>query len=643
MPEDQQQFLNVLDRDAAERRWHAAIRLEALPSETIALGEALGRVLAAEVTAGVDVPAFDRSNVDGYALIAEDTYRASENSPRRLRLNDEELATGVVPRQTITAGRATVIATGAILPRGADAVLMVEDGRLAGSTLLATRPVAPGANITFAGTDMGLGELVLRRGTLLTSRETGVLAAIGRAEIPVFRSPRVAIVSTGDEIIAPGSPYRAGAVFDANATLLADATRELGGVPVMLGIVGDDPAALEGALDRGLASADLVIMSGGTSKGAGDVSHRVLSKRTPGIVVHGVALKPGKPICLGAVGAVPVAILPGFPTSAIFTFHEFVAPLLRRLTGLGPQSRDSKDARMAVRINSDRGRTEYVLVNLVAGRDGLSAYPLGKGSGSVTTFSGSDGFVVIPLEQEYVDQGELVSVTMLGGRLEPADLIAIGSHCVGLDALLGLLAGRGFRVKTLWVGSQGGLMAAGRGECDLAGVHLLDPATNLYNLPFLPEGVRLLQGYGRMQGVVHRDGDPRFSGRALGDALTAAIADPTCLMINRNRGSGTRVLTDSLLEGRRPPGWAIEARSHNAVAAAVSQGRADWGLAIETVARQYALEFIPIRAERYDFAIPEDRWERPAVSAFRDLLAEEESRVMLEALGFQVAQGDEPA
>jgi putative molybdopterin biosynthesis protein len=334
-----------------------------------------------------------------------------------------------------------------------------------------------------------------------------------------------------------------------------------------------------------------------------------------------------------------VAILPGFPTSAVFTFHEFVSPVLRRLAGVGPGSRGTVAARMALRCNSERGRTEYLLVNLVEGAagEGWTAYPMGKGSGSVTAFSRADGFAVIPRQQEYLAEGEPVSVTLLGRGVEPPDLVAIGSHCIGLDLLLSRLASaKGMRVKTLWVGSQGGLAAASRGECDVAGVHLLDPATDTYNAPFLPPGVRLVRGYDRMQGLVFRPGDARFEGRPAAEAVARALDDPDCLMVNRNRGSGTRVLIDGLLGGRRPPGSAVEVRSHNAAAAAVAQGRADWGVAIEPVARLYGLGFSPLRVERYDFAVPDARWDRPAVAAFRALLSFPETCRALADLGFGI-------
>lgn len=641
MPREQDQFLDVVDRDTAERRWWDAARPEILPTEPVALGEALGRILAVDVASGVDVPAFDRSNVDGYAVRAEDTYRAAEEEPRRLALNPEEVATGVVPGLALGPGTATPIATGGMVPRGADAIVMVEHATIVGDTIAVARPVAPGSGVSFAGTDIARGELVLRRATRLTSRETGVLAAIGRAEVDVIRRPRVAIGSTGDEVVAPGAVPGPASVFDANATALADAVRELGGEPIALGIIPDDPAALNSALDRGLAAADLIILSGGTSKGAGDQSYRALAGRSPGVVVHGVALKPGKPICLGVVGATPVAILPGFPTSAMMTFHELIAPLIRKLAGAHLDDRDAIPARMPARFNSEVGRTEYLLVNLIDGPAEPLAYPIGKGSGSIMTFARADGFVTIPRNREYIEAGEAVAVVPIGRGTRPADLVTIGSHCTGLDALLGELTDAGYATKSIAVGSQGGLAAAARGECDVAGIHLLDDASGLYNRPFLAPGVGLVEGYGRMQGVAFRPGDARFEGFDVADAINRSTADPDCRMINRNRGSGTRAVIDRLLGGRRPPGYAVEARSHNAVAAALAQGRADWGLAIGPVAALYGLSFLPVLEERYDFAIPDARRGRPAVEAFVDLFDRAEVRGRLARLGF-AARGRGP-
>jgi putative molybdopterin biosynthesis protein len=629
----------VLDRDEAERRFRAVLDLAPRGIERVDLESALGRVLAADVQSPVDVPSFDRSNVDGYAVVAEDTFGASEEVPRTVRLGAEEIHTGVVPAATVRSGEALLIATGGMMPRGADAVVMVEHADVRGGLLHIGRAVSAGSGVSFAGTDITAGETVLRAGQLLTSRDTGVLAAIGVDDVAVWRRPVVAILSTGDEIIAPGQPMGPARVYDSNAQVLADAVRELGGEPRRFGITADDAPALRARLREALAATDVVLLSGGTSKGAGDVSYRVIAELTdPGIVAHGVALKPGKPICLAATGGRAVVVLPGFPTSAIFTFHEFVAPVIRLLAGRGAEERTTVPARLVVKVNSEIGRTEYLLVGLVetAGRgDGptLAAYPMGQGSGSVTTFSRADGFATIGRHHEIVEAGSVIDVQLLGRELQLADLVVIGSHCIGLDYLLGELQHQGLRTKFLAVGSTAGLDAARRGECDVAGMHLLDPATGEYNRPFLTAGLELVRGYGRLQGVVFRHGDLRFENRTADEAIAAAIGDPDCLMINRNQGSGTRVLIDRLLAGTRPAGYAVQPRNHNAVAAAVAQRRADWGVTLETVARNAGLGFLPVQHEQYDFVVPRARVERPAVAAFKALLQQPSTRDALTRLG----------
>src|SRR5262245_51077057 len=584
---EQEQFLHVLDRDEAERRFRAAIDAAPRGIESVTLDAALGRVLAADVVSPVDVPSFDRSNVDGFAVVSDSTFGASEEVPHCLQLSEETIHTGVVPHTVIRSGSAVSIATGGMVPRGADAVVMVEHAEVRGNELHVARAVTPGTGISFAGTDITAGETVLRLGHELTSRDTGVLAAIGVGRVDVWRKPVVAILSTGDEIIPPGEPMQPGKVYDSNAQILADAVRELGGEPLRFGIIGDDLPALREKLQQAIASADVVLLSGGTSKGAGDLSYRAVAElRDPGIVAHGVALKPGKPICLAANRGRPVVVLPGFPTSAIFTFHEFVAPVIREQGGRGPTLRTTVPARLAVKVNSEIGRTEYLLVGVVEVPDegsSLAAYPMGQGSGSVTTFSRADGFAVIGRHEEIVEAGTRIDVHLLGKELQLADLVVIGSHCIGLDYLLGALQQRGVRSKFLAVGSTAGLDAAKRGECDVAGIHLLDPKTDEYNRPFLTPILELIPGYGRVQGVVFRRSDLRFEGKTAVEAVGQVRFDPACVMINRNQGSGTRALIDRLLEGIRPEGYAVQPRNHNAVAAAVAQGRADWGVTPEPV------------------------------------------------------------
>jgi len=638
---EQEQFLKVLDRDEAERRFRAAVDLTPRGIEHVALDAALDRVLAVDVVSPLDVPSFDRSNVDGFAVVAHDTFGASEEVPRCLRLGDEVIHTGIVPSSVIRGGEAVAIATGGMVPRGADAVIMIEHVDVRDATLQVRRAVTAGSGVAFAGTDITAGETVLRRGQILTSRDTGVLAAIGVAGVDVWRKPVVAILSTGDEIIAPGEPMRPARVFDSNAQILADAVRELGGEPRRLGIVPDDEDALRRKVREALEVADIVLLSGGTSKGAGDVSYRVVAELSdPGIVAHGVALKPGKPICLAATHGRPVVVLPGFPTSAIFTFHEFVAPVLSAMAGRGVEDRTVVEARLAVRVNSEIGRTEYLLVGLVdagdtAGEPSLAAYPMGQGSGSVTSFSRADGFTTIGQHEEIVSAGATITVRLLGRGLRLADLVVIGSHCVGLDYLLGELEQQGVRAKFMAVGSLAGLEAAKRGECDVAGVHLLDVQSGLYNRPFLTEALDLVAGYGRLQGIVFRKGDPRFEGRTAADAIAGAVRDLDCVMVNRNQGSGTRALIDRLLAGARPAGYAVQPRNHNAVAAAVVQGRADWGMTLDTIARRAGLGFIPVQHEQYDFVIPKARVRRPGVAAFVARLRDPITRRALVELGMQ--------
>jgi putative molybdopterin biosynthesis protein len=638
---DQEQFLQVVDRDEAEKRFRSAVDGTPRGTEVVSLDIALGRVLAEDVVAPVDVPSFDRSNVDGFAVVAEDTFGAAEEEPRVIHLSDEVIHTGVIPVTEIETGKAVSIATGGMVPRGADAVVMVEHADVRDGVLHVRRALPAGSGVSFAGTDISAGETVLRAGHLLTSRDTGVIAAIGIKQVVVWRRPVVAILSTGDEIIAPGEAMRPGKVYDSNAQVLADAVQELGGQPLRLGIVRDDADELRGKLQLALQSADMVLLSGGTSKGAGDISYRVVAElERPGIVAHGVALKPGKPICLAATNGKAVVVLPGFPTSAIFTFHEFVAPVIRMLAGRSAEERTIVPARLAVKVNSEIGRTEYLLVGLVESLEQgsettLAAYPMGQGSGSVATFSRADGFATIARHEEIVLAGTIIKVHLLGKELQLADLVVIGSQCIGLDWMLGELQRQGIRSKLLSVGSSGGLYAAMRGECDLAGVHLLDPNTGIYNQTFLTPALDLIPGYGRVQGVVFRPGDARFEGRTAQAAIAAVAQDPQCVMVNRNNGSGTRILIDRLLAGARPHGYAVQPRNHNAVAASVAQRRADWGMTLDTIARSAGLGFLPVQAERFDFIVPKARAQRPAVVAFRTLLQESSTREALARLGLK--------
>ena len=399
--------------------------------ETVKVTDALGRIASADVFSALDVPPFDRAIMDGYAVVASDTFYADETNPASLIVTGALFA-GKSPQHSIDKGYCMGISTGAPLPQGANATVKVEN--TADYTEVAEgaelnkvkiyKPVAPGENIMRAGSDIKKGERIVRSGTTLTSRDTGVLAACGLNEVLVRRKPRVALLSTGNELTAPGEDLEPAKIYDVNAQTLSDSVRDCGCSPCFLGIARDNIEEISGKLTASLKTgADVVIASGGTSAGVGDLLPKVVEERGE-ILVHGVDIKPGKPFIFGTIQRKPFFGLPGNPTSALVTFNLFVAPLLRMLSGVsrdyeGSGKREERGikAKAAQRIFSERGRNEYVLVNLVSTKkpetQAFFAYPILTGSGAITTLSKADGYIFMEKGKEIIEEGETVEVELL--------------------------------------------------------------------------------------------------------------------------------------------------------------------------------------------------------------------------------------
>jgi putative molybdopterin biosynthesis protein len=380
--------------------------------ERVPLLRALGRVLGEDITAPMDVPPFDRSTVDGYAVRAVDTFGADEDKPVVLKFCGK-VSVGESPNTVVENGMVAEIATGAPLPKGADAVVMVEYSTRSDDNVSLYRPVSKKENVMEAGSDIHRGEKILKKHQSLSSRRIGVLAALGVAEVDVFNRPKVAVLSTGGEVVEPGKPLPTGKVYDINAHALGAAVLECGGESINMGIVSDNKDQLEAAVRRALNLADVVITSGGVSVGPKDLIPQVVDTLgTPGVIISGIAVKPGKPTTIAIVDGKLVFSLPGHPTSSLFMFHIFVRPIICKIAGRTEETPPVLNAVAAMRMFPARGRRTFVMVSLTydkAGKPFASPVPLGL-SGAITTLAKADGFVEIPEEQQFVDIGTEIGV-----------------------------------------------------------------------------------------------------------------------------------------------------------------------------------------------------------------------------------------
>jgi molybdopterin molybdotransferase len=373
--------------------------------EEIPLGEASHRVLARDAKAREDIPGFARTTVDGYAIRARDTTGAGEAIPAILRMAGE-LSMGSAPGESLQPGEGMYIPTGAMLPRGADAAVMVEYTERIGDEILVKRPVAPGENVILAGEDFPTGATILPRGRVLSPRDAGILAATGHDHVPVYRKPVVGIVSTGNELVPVRDAPGPGQVRDANGPMCAAFAEVLGCQPRSYGIVRDEKDALAGALDKAASECDAILLSGGSSKDVRDLAASVIAERGE-VLVHGIAIAPGKPTIIGKVGGRPVIGLPGHPASAYVILHALAGPLLSAMSGLPRQER-MVTAVLSENIPSQKGREEFVRVRLEGGR----AVPCFGKSGLLNTFAASDGMIRVPAEREGFEAGETVEVIL---------------------------------------------------------------------------------------------------------------------------------------------------------------------------------------------------------------------------------------
>lgn len=412
-------FRRLMSFDEAKRVINEKLKPAVLGGEEVPLLDAYNRVLGENVVSALDIPPFNRSTVDGYAVKAEDTFGAEENQPAKLTVGGI-VSVGEPPKVRVGKGEAAEIVTGAPIPEGADAVVMVEDTDRDGAELRVFRAVTRDGNVMKRGTDIKKGETVLTAGRVLGASEIGVLAALGLTTVKVFKVPVVAVLSTGAEVTEPGKELPAGKIYDINAYSLSTAVRGSGGKPVYLGVVPDDKTALHKALERALASADVVMTSGGVSVGPKDLTPQIVnSLGEPGVLLSGIAVKPGKPTTVALVGKKPVFSMPGHPTSALLLFHLLARPVIQRMAGRPTTEAKTVKALAATRMFSAKGRRTFVMVKLKRDKpDELVVEPVATGaSGAITTLAKADGYVEIPANQQFVDAGEEVVVSLLKDTL----------------------------------------------------------------------------------------------------------------------------------------------------------------------------------------------------------------------------------
>lgn len=620
-------FIDNVSLAEAKERYGRVLR-ERIPArqkrEWVKVGEARGRVTCRPVYARCSSPHYCAAAMDGIAVRAVDTFGASETSPVRLDLNNQGCR----------------VDTGDPLPPGKDAVIMIEHVHWVDSdTIEVIAPVVPGENVRAVGEDIVKGEMLVPANHQLRPCDLGALLAGGVNEVEVYSRPRVALIPTGTELVEPGEELKPGNIMEFNTRVLGALVEEWGGVPLRFSIVADNYEELRATVMRAVEEADIVVINAGSSAGREDFTAAVI-RALGEVIVHGVAIRPGKPVVLGIVGDKPVLGIPGYPVSAVLTAELFLRPLVYAWQGLPVPPREKMEAFITRKTASNLGVDEFlrVKVGVVGGKP--LASPMGRGAGMIAALARADGVVCCPANKEGFQAGEKVVVELLRPREEVfRTLVVVGSHDLLLDLLDSYLKRLypGSGLSSAHVGSLGGLVALRRGEAHLAGIHLLDEETGEYNIPYVRrflagERVYLLHLACRQQGLIVQRGNPK------GISSLADLARPEVTIINRQRGAGTRILLDYELrklgiKGEQIVGYDREEFTHMGVAAAVASGTADAGLGIMAAAVALGLDFVPVAVERYELCIPARFWNEEAIEKLRAVMAQEEFRREAESWG----------
>jgi putative molybdopterin biosynthesis protein len=596
-------------------RFDSEVSGKPLANEIIYVKDSLGRITAEAVIANISSPFYHSSAMDGYAVKFVDTFSASETNPKRLRIGDQ----------------AVYVDTGDPMPDGFNAVIMIEDVNIIRNAECGMRneknsvirnpksefieiisPATPWQNVRVIGEDIVATELILPENHRIRPVDLGAMLAAGHTEVAVRKKPKVVIVPTGTEIVEPGTELKKGDIIEFNSRILSGLVYEWGGEPVRFSIVPDRFDEIKKAILDALKMGDLVVVNAGASAGSEDFTARAV-RELGDVLLHGVNIKPGKPVILGWVRGKPVLGIPGYPVSAFITFHLFAKPLVYKWQGLEVEKPEMIRAKISRQVASGLGQEEFLRVKIGKVGNNLIATPISRGAGVLMSLVSADGFVRIPAMSEGIGSGTEVEVELIRSRSDIENtVVCIGSHDNALDLLANILKKRypKFSLSSAHVGSMGGLMALKRGEAHLAGTHLLDEETGEYNVSFIKrllsdKKIVLINLVYREQGLLVLKGNPKningFKDLTRDDVI----------FVNRQAGAGTRLLTDKCLKEldinpKDVKGYEREEYTHMGVASAVITGIADTGLAILASAKALGLDFIPVAKERYDLAIPSE-------------------------------------